>query len=386
MFLTTITAVEISDPWNSSFAQRLRQLSNGSQHVAYFYPRPDTSTFRYRVLNMIEALAVTGDTVGASWFSMAELAYLDLIVERADVIVLCRCKYSAEFAKLVIRARAEGKRVLFDVDDLVFDDRYIQLILNTLDLPTDQGNLDDWFAQLGRHGALMRLCDGVIVTNDYLADQVQGFCGLPTNVIPNFMNGAQLAHSESILDDKCGSGFSRDGRIHVGYFSGTATHRRDFAVIADAVSGLMETDPRVVLRVVGHLDPGAPFAKYGDRVERFPFQNILNLQRLIGEVELNVIPLQDNVFTNCKSELKVFEASAVGTISIGSPCFTLSRAIVDGKTGFLAPAHRWRERLSLAIDRLDRYPEMAMAAARLALTRYVPRVHAPILVRALFGH
>ncbi|WP_295607117.1 glycosyltransferase family 1 protein [uncultured Lamprocystis sp.] len=385
MFLTKIPTLDAPDPETESFGARLTRLGQGTRHVAYFYPRPNTGTFRYRVLNMIEALAVTGEAVGASWFSGAELCYLDAILDRADVIVICHAKYSRALAQLVAKARARRKRVLYDVDDLVFDDRYVHLILNYLDHSTDDVDFNYWFADFGRYGALMKLCDGVVVTNKFLADRAREFSGLPMAVIPNFMNRLQLEHSARILAEKCASGFARDGYIHVGYFSGSPTHRRDFAVVEDALLALMDADPRVVLLIVGFLDPGSRFARFGERVEVFPLQNILNLQRAIGEVEINLIPLQDNIFTNCKSELKVFEASAVGTISIGSPTFTLNRAISDGITGFVAPAHLWGQALARAIDRLDSYPDMAMAAAHAALRCYVPDVQGPVVLRALFG-
>ena len=68
MFLTNIPFVDFPDPWTDSFAERLIQLGRGSRHVAYFYPHPNTGTFRYRVLNMIEALSATDPSIGASWF------------------------------------------------------------------------------------------------------------------------------------------------------------------------------------------------------------------------------------------------------------------------------------------------------------------------------
>jgi glycosyltransferase involved in cell wall biosynthesis len=385
MFAIDVPVVDYPDPWTESFADRLSRLGQSSHSVAYFYPRPDSSTFRYRVLNMIETLAMTSGSIAASWFSAAELSYAEEILERTDVVVICRSGYSVEFAGLVARVRAKGKRVLYDIDDLVFDAQYVPVLLNTLDQSMGEAELDFWHAYCGRNGALMRLCDGVILTNEYLAERVQQFCSLPIAIIPNFMNGAQLAHSAKILDNKRTSGFARDGRIHVGYFSGSPTHRRDFAIIEDAIVDLMDSDPRIVLRVVGVLDLSDCFARFGDRVEVFPFQNILNLQRLIGEVEINVVPLQDNVFTNCKSELKVFEASAVGTISIGSPIFSLARAIQDQGTGFIAPAHRWRTTLARGIRQLKNYPEMANAAAGMALRNYVPEARRPDVVRALFG-
>ncbi len=256
MFLVQIQAADYASPWATKFAERLKRLESGPRRVAYFSPQPDNSTFRYRAWNMIEALEASHSAIGASWFAISELTQYEQILERADIIVLCRCKYSVAMAQLVARAHALGRRVVFDVDDLVFDDRYVHLIIETLDEAGEEQDLDFWFAQVGRYGALMRLCDAVIVTNEFLAERVHEFCGLPTAVVPNFTNRRQLEYSAQVLGCKRRSSFRRDERIHLGYFSGSATHQRDFSIIADALVDLLEDDPRTALRVVGPLELG----------------------------------------------------------------------------------------------------------------------------------
>jgi glycosyltransferase involved in cell wall biosynthesis len=386
VFLFPAAGIAYADPWTQPFAVRLGRLGRGSRRVAYFYERPDTSTFRYRVWNMIEALRAAAPDVGAAWFSAEDLEYADAILGACDVLVICRTRYSVDLARLIAAARARGRRVLFDVDDLVFDDRYVQLALETLDTPCGETDMDHYFAHFGRIGAAMRLCEGVIATNEYLAARAAAFCGLPTAVVPNFLNAAQLEASRRVLDAKRASGFARDGQVHLGYFSGTPTHNRDFQIIAGALARLLRRDRRLVLRLVGFLDPGGALAAFADRIERRPLQDFLNLQRLIGEVELNLVPLQDNAFTNCKSELKVFEAAAVGTLSVASPSFTLRRAVADGETGWLAPAQAWEEVLERAIASLDAaYPPMAEAAHAAALARHGPAAQAPAILAALFG-
>ncbi|GGG49257.1 hypothetical protein GCM10010964_40760 [Caldovatus sediminis] len=387
MFLLPCERIAYADPWTQPFAVRLALLGRGSRRVAYFYEQPDTSTFRYRVWNMIEALRVAAPDVGAAWFSTGDLEHADAILGACDALVVCRARYSVGVARLIAAARARGRRVLFDVDDLVFDDRYVQLVLETLDNPCGEADMDHWFAYFGRLGAAMRLCEGVIATNEYLAARATAFCGLPTAVVPNFLNAAQLEASRRALEAKRASGFARDGRVHLGYFSGTPTHNRDFQIVAGALARLMRRDRRLVLRLVGFLDPGEALAPFADRIERHPLQDFLNLQRLIGEVELNLVPLQDNAFTNCKSELKVFEAAAVGTLSVVSPSFTLRRAVADGETGWLAPAQGWEEVLEGAIASLDTaaYPTMTEAAHSAALTRHGPAAQAPAILAAIFG-
>lgn len=385
MFTAALPTVSYVDPWTQDFASRLLMLSRGTRRVAYFYEHPDTSTFRYRVFNMIEALAETHPEVGAAWFTAAEFEHSDAILDRCDTVVICRMRYSTGIARLVAGARSRGRRVLFDVDDLIFDTRFVHLVLETLDQNTADGDFDFWYAAMGRIGGTMRLCDGVILTNEYLAARAADFSGLPTSVVPNFLNGAQLDASRDILEKKRESGYKRDGHVTLGYFSGTPTHNRDFALAADSVAEIMLRDSRVRLRLVGFMEARGRLAQLADRIERFPLQDFMNLQRLIGQVELNLVPLQDNTFTNCKSELKVFEASIVGTVSIVSPSFTLRRAVIEGETGYVAQAHRWDAVIESAIAGLDdAYPAMAEAAAAMTEKQYRPAAFGPTIARILF--
>jgi hypothetical protein len=383
MFVLDLPAVRYRPPWPVPLSRRLRELSRGHAHVAYIYPKPNHGTFRYRVLNMLEALALD-PALGGSWFSAADLWCSEEIVARADVIVLCHCRYTPELADLVVRARAAGRRVLFDIDDLVFDTRYVPTVLHYLDHPAGEAALDHWFADFSRYGELMRLCDGAIVTNDYLAERVGDFAPLPTAVVPNFMNHAQLHVSERVLAAKRQSGYRRDDAIHFGYFSGSRTHGRDFELVEDALTQLLNVDSRLVLRLVGEIAVSGPLRGHEERIQVLPLQDPVNLQRLIGEVEINLAPLQDNPFTNCKSELKFFEAAAVGTLTVASPVFAFRGAIEYGRTGFLAAAHRWQTVLSDALQRLTGYAELAEAAV-IAQGKYQPLAQLPVIRAAVFS-
>ena len=192
----------------------------------------------------------------------------------------------------------------------------------------------------------MRLCDGVITTNAFLAEKIRDFSGLPTWTVPNFLNRAQIELSSQIRAAKQQSEWARDSQIDIGYFSGTPTHARDFALIESALVTLLESNPAVRLRIVGFPPQSELLAPLAHRIETLPLQDFLNLQRMIGAVEINVVPLQDNEFTNCKSELKYFEAAIVGTVTIATPTFTYRQAIDDGRNGYLATAQQWAEILA----------------------------------------
>lgn len=101
--------------------------------VAYFYEEPNNSTFRYRAYNMAQVLngCETGN-VSASYFFLSDRERFDEIADAADVLVICRSRYCHEVNGLITKFRARRKRVLFDIDDLVFDTDYAHLVVATL--------------------------------------------------------------------------------------------------------------------------------------------------------------------------------------------------------------------------------------------------------------
>jgi glycosyltransferase involved in cell wall biosynthesis len=353
--------------------------------VAWLYELPDTSTFRYRCYNMVQALEGERD-IAAGWFTRAEIPRLLPLLDRCDTLIVCRVRYDQDVAHLLTRARQLGVDTVFDCDDLVFDPDYVHLVLHTLDQLMFEKAWDTWFASIGRIGATLRQCDRAIVTNDFLADRLRRAApGKDVRVVPNFLDREQLDVSLPLYEAKRRNGFARDGRIHVGYFSGTPTHSHDFAIVEDALAELMREDPRLVLRLVGFLRPGSALSSLTDRIERVPLQDYLNLQRLIAGVEFNLVPLRANDFTNCKSELKYFEAAIVGTATLAAPTFAFRAAIRDGDNGWLVPSFGWTEALRAAIGALDEYPAMAERAFADAQARYSPAAVVPAIRAAIEG-
>lgn len=384
-----VPAVPYADPWVSSFETRLASLASGRRGVAYYYHAPDTSTFRYRVFNMVQALK-SGSRTSAAWFQHSELINMEKFVDRADALVLCRARYSPEVARMITYAKARSIPVFFDVDDFVFDPDYAHLVMHTLDQATaGDAPMDFWFAYFARHGATLRMCDGAIVTNSYLGHRVADvFNSGPVHIVPNFLNIEQQALSERLYLAKRDSGFASDQRIHIGYFSGTPTHNKDFAIASGAVGKLMDKDPRLVLRIVGFFQPNGLLARHAHRIDLQPLQDFMNLQRLIAEVEINIAPLQNNLFTNCKSELKYFEAAIVGSMTLATPTSAFQTAIADGDNGFLAGSHEWEDKLGIAIDMLhdrDKYVAMSERAFSHASINYGWDKHVAAIEAAIFG-
>lgn len=382
--LSSIAAVPYQDPWNLPLAERLRTLARGRHRIAYFYELADNSTFRYRAYNMAHVLNSGEDGVSASYFFLADMHRLQEIADLADILVICRTRYDHRVNHLVGAFRKRRKKILFDTDDLVFDVDYTHLLVKTLDLDIENPQVwHDWFSYLSRLGATLKLCEGAITTNEYLADQLRRFAGVPVSVVPNFINPEQLALSDRVFEAKQAMAPGGNEQIHLGYFSGSPSHNRDFALVTQALEAALEQDPRLAVVVVGYIEAGPGLERFGPRVTRYPFHDYVNLQRLIGSVEFNLMPLQHNVFTNCKSELKYFESAVVGTPSIASPTYTYARAIRHGSTGYLAQAHEWLEVIREAVRQIDGARAMAERARADALQKYAWYNQREAILRAL---
>lgn len=375
MFTASIPEVKCDNPWLLSFERRFALMTQKQHRVAYFYHRPDNSTFRYRVYNMTQTLNQRSSHVSAAWFYTSDGARLSRVIDASDIIVICRSPYSAFLGQFIARARKCRRPIIFDTDDLVFDTDDVQHIMVTLDQDlASEAAWDRWFAYIGRIGATLRLCDRAITTNDFLAGRIRRFVDKPISVIPNFLNREQLKISDEVLAVKRRSAFERDGRVHVGYFSGSPSHNKDFGIIIPTLAQMLDDDRSLFVRLVGHICASGPLQRHQSRIEIHPFCDFVNLQRLIGSTEINVVPLQDNVFTNCKSELKYFEAAAVGTVTVASPTHVFQHALEDGVNGYISNEIAWRDKLCAVVDSLrgkgDRYVAVAEAAREDAECRY----------------
>lgn len=240
----------------------------------------------------------------------------------------------------------------------------------SVDTRSDEA-LDKWFAYSSRVAATFELCDGAITTNDYLAGKARAWSRRPVRIIPNYLNREQCEIGSEIWAAKQGNGWRRDGRLHVGYFSGSPSHDHDFRIAAASIAELMDRDPTVHLRIVGFLNLPKEMSRFRRRIEILPLQDFLSLQREIGATEINLVPLQENEFTHCKSELKWFEAAIVGSLTIASPTHAYANAIEHEKTGWLAHAGEWETLLRQVAEDLPAHLAAVGPVARdAALERF----------------
>lgn len=362
------------EPWLISLKERkelfARAKREGKRVAAMLYHHADTSTFRYRCYNVYQATkkSTLWQTI---YFYYDEINVLRSVLDHCDLLILARLKWTHLVEDLSFRARKLNIPVLYDVDDLISDIRYLKLVTNTLNVHFGSENdYDFWFADISRHQQTAALADGFITTNDFLGTKLEERFHKPFKVISNFLNEEQLSVSE-----KCATNKTKQLSVNpftIGYFSGTPSHVNDFKVVSGEITQFLNDFPDVVLSVVGFMEFPKEMKPLLEqkRVLFTPLVDFLELQRLTAQVDVGIVPLVHNTFTNCKSELKYFEAAIVNTVTLASPNYTYSHAIEDGKTGFLCYPGQWYERISYLYKNPDESKRIAARAKEYCLSRY----------------
>ena len=359
-----------AEPWKHPLATRLSWLKSDTIRVGYFYEVADSGTFRYRAYNMVQTLNNHSQTYSASYFFLSDLPLVENFADYIDVFVFVRFRFGGGIGRLIDQARARRKTVLFDIDDRIFDWSHTSTVASTLNFGLEPGLvLDNWYALSTRLGHTLRLCDGAITTTPTLQHHVTATTGISAAVVPNYLNSEQLEVSAAVREKspQGTTGFT------VGYFSGSKSHARDFAVASEALSHFLARHPDAGLVVAGILDIPPILDTYRAQITRLPFMDYLSLQSRVAEVDLNIVPLQENPFTDGKSELKYFEAAAVSTITLASPTEVFSRVIKHGHNGFLASADDWLSSLEMVASLEDTESlSIARSAREDALGTYTP--------------
>lgn len=340
----------------------------GKRKVVYFYEKPDSSTFRYRVYNMCQALNFSDQWKGIYFFEN-EIPLLTPYLSEISLMIFCRTRWSFTFDQWIEQAKNWNIPLLFDIDDLVFNLDKIPLVMNTLNQSFREDLVSHWYSYSARLYQLGKKCQGTIGTNAYLSNHLKEVFQKQTFILPNFLNQEQISISEQLYKvRKKGTPFT------LGYFSGSPSHANDFAKIASELASLLEEFPAIRLEVAGYMEFPSflkPFAKR-KQIVHTPFVDFITLQKKIAGVDINLIPLVDNEFTQCKSELKYFEAAIVGTPTLATPTYVYELNIENGKTGFLCEEGDWYPTLKrLYQEGID--PNLIIQANQYCLNKYAPK-------------
>jgi GT2 family glycosyltransferase len=257
-------------------------------------------------------------------------------VDDADLVVIQRDfpRDQAVYEEILQKARSAGKKVIFDLDDLL------------LELPADHPDrgIDYYTAAAVPMVKAIVEADAVTVSSAGLVEYIRPY-NPNVRLLPNYLDDRLWRLDAPELKPEKAS-------VVIGYLGGNS-HLPDLSAITPAlVSILAHFTDRVILRVWGCQLP--PELAAMSNVEKGPFfpayADFASHAREIS-CDLVIAPLNDNLFNRCKSSIKFFEYSALGVPGIYSRIAPYEIVVTDGENGLLAGTlEEWEEDLSRLIE------------------------------------
>ena len=327
---------------NPTCASGMPSDSSGPSHAQVLFVNGCDlpALHRYRVSHQREQLELRG-------VSTNEIHYAGVdngCAKQADVFVIYRCPITNEIESFIEKAHELGKKVWFDVDDLVIDTDYT----NELPVVKSMRDVDRAIFNDGveRNGRTLRLCDGAIASTERLAHELTKY--VPRVFINRNVASLEMLHcSDSAIRELDNRGSSD---VYLGYFNGSMTHNADFAEVIPALIHIFDNIPNVYLKVVGDLELPSGLKAFSDRILCAEKVDWRNLPSLIASVDINLAPLERTLFNEAKSENKWTEAALVGIPTVATNFGAFSHSIKSGETGFLCSnTEEWIQVLTLLI-------------------------------------
>jgi glycosyltransferase involved in cell wall biosynthesis/SAM-dependent methyltransferase len=347
-----------------------RVAGDSSVRVLIVSGEPGTPGHRYRVVRLADAVGRLGgraSVVSLADASLPRLADLD----DADVVVLWRTSWGPELTRVVARARQAGAVVVFDVDDLMVDPSLA--VVDVVDGIRSQGLTEEdaqyWFGTMHRAASESAACT---CPTPELGRRLREL-GVPSYVLPNGFDDDAVVRSR--LAVRMRTSATSDGVCRIGYATGSLTHQRDFAMMAEPLAEVLRERPAARLVLYRHTLRLEEFPAFDGLHDRVEWRNVVPLEELpfeLARFDINLAPLEvGNAFCEAKSALKFFEAALVDVPTVASPTEPLRSAIVDGVTGFLAgDALQWRTVLAKLADDAELRRVVGREAGRSVVWRF----------------
>ena len=338
--------------------------------VLFVSGSPDAKGHLYRVDHHVQALRAGG--VRAEWCAVPD--FDESRLNDVSIVIVFRAVWDGRLSALYELCRRRGIGVGFDIDDLVFDPAYMREpyfdYLRCLDGPQRQ----EWASTVAgwRQGLLE--ADFAIVSTEPLADSARRM-GKRAYVWRNGLTWAMVENSRAWSSDVDRPSRS-DGRIRLGYASGSPTHQKDFRRISACLAAILDQKPQAALTVVGYLDltEFPELIAYADRIEARPLVSHRELAAEFARFDVNLAPLQaGNPFCEAKSELKYFEAAMARVPTVASATGPFKAAIQSGINGYCVEHEaEWRECLLELIENGNERRRLGQEAYWHAIVRFGP--------------
>lgn len=288
------------------------------------------------------------EQLNAGYLKSNDIFYMNfepLIVRDFHAIIFCKCPFTKKIKKAINLAKNLNKIVLFDIDDLSFDIKYTNL--NTYAQTLNKSEKSEFDKAVILYGKTLKYCEGVITTTEALAKELKKY--VPEVFINrNVASEEMWKLSQKVLENK--TKIKNSDEIIIGYFSGSTSHNQDFQMISPYLIKILQEFKNVKLLIAGEFTLPDNLKNLPSQIIKKNFINWKELPELIGSVDINIVPLEDCLLNEAKSENKWVDAALVKVPTVASNIGAFKQTIHHGKTGLLCTKpEEWYNALKILI-------------------------------------
>ena len=282
--------------------------------------------FSYRVLNQMEQLkAGFLESNTYSYDTFEPTMVLDY-----RVIIFYLCPLTEKVNETISLAKNLNKKVIFDIDNLLFDTKYTNVIpfIKSLSMKEKQ-LIDDNIIRIGK---TLKLCDVALTTTKSLAKELKNYISI-VFINSDVVNEEMWKLSQNILK----SGYNKKIKDHIiiGYWSENIAFNSDFDMIKPVLLKILKEFKNVEILLIGEIDFSVDYNEFQSQIFYKKVINWKKLPQIISNVDIILAPLENNIFNIAKSEIKWVEASLVKAPTIASNFGVFKEVIKHKETGLL---------------------------------------------------
>src|SRR3989339_770495 len=170
---------------------------------------------RYRTANVAEELEMQGFKCS---IAIQDNPFLTSYADKFQIFIFHRVLFTAKVRKLIEKIKTQGKEIIFETDDLIFDSRYFK----EMDY---QKEINSWERKMYENDGVgaeilkdpyIKVCTTTAI---YLADKLREY-GKKVFIVPNKLSKNDIKIAEKINHSKFNPPAGGQNSIKLGYFSG----------------------------------------------------------------------------------------------------------------------------------------------------------------------
>ncbi len=274
-----------------------------------FYKNPslllNDPSYIYRCQNMAHGLEELGYTSRLLHIKN----YRPDHYNNVQVVVLHRPLYTIRLHAWVALLKRKGVMIIADIDDLVFHPDFTKYSPAVKHHILTAKQIEKRYSA---HYKALSLCDHITTSTLPLYNQLSTyFSDKKITLIHNAVHYSW----HTVLPDLTSA--RHEQTKFVTYFPGTKSHDKDFALIKKPLEAFLNDNPDIKLSITGQLDYEMKVAS--SQLQFTPRVKFSDYAAHVAKSWLNLCPLEQSPFNDCKSALKVIEAGHWGTPTIASP-------------------------------------------------------------------